>query len=49
VQYLLSRLRHDVQWLTGTAHRIETGELTWPQGLPASHRTPAADHPGRIA
>jgi DNA-binding PadR family transcriptional regulator len=30
VHYLLSRLRHDMQWLTGTAHRIETGELGWP-------------------
>jgi DNA-binding PadR family transcriptional regulator len=30
VHYLLSRLRHDMQWLTGTAHRIETGELAWP-------------------
>jgi hypothetical protein len=29
VHYLLSRLRHDMQWLTGTAHRIETGELAW--------------------
>lgn len=30
VHYLLSRLRHDTQWLAGTAHRIETGELAWP-------------------
>jgi DNA-binding PadR family transcriptional regulator len=29
VHYLLSRLRHDMRWLTGTAHRIETGELAW--------------------
>jgi hypothetical protein len=38
VHYLLSRLRHDMQWLTGTAHRIETGELAWPRtsGLPAA-------------
>ena len=37
VHYLLSRRRHDMQWLTGTAHRIETGELAWPRtrGLPA--------------
>ena len=27
VHYLLSRLRRDMQWLTGTAHRIQTGEL----------------------
>lgn len=30
VHYLLSRLRHDMQWLADTAHRIETGELAWP-------------------
>lgn len=30
VHYLLSRLRHEIQWLAGTAHRIETGELAWP-------------------
>jgi DNA-binding PadR family transcriptional regulator len=30
VHYLLSRLRHDRQWLTATAQRIRTGELTWP-------------------
>jgi DNA-binding PadR family transcriptional regulator len=29
VHYLLSRLRHDMQWLTRTAQRIETGELAW--------------------
>jgi hypothetical protein len=29
VHYLLSRLRHDMRWLTGTADRIETGELAW--------------------
>ena len=28
--HYLYRLRHDMQWLTGTAHRIETGELAWP-------------------
>ncbi|TJZ78596.1 hypothetical protein FCG67_11285 [Rhodococcus oryzae] len=28
-QYLLSRLRHDVDWLEGTAQRIEAGELSW--------------------
>lgn len=30
VHYLLARLRHDRQWLTATARRIETGELAWP-------------------
>jgi hypothetical protein len=30
VHYLLSRLQHDMQWLTGTAHQIETGQLAWP-------------------
>jgi DNA-binding PadR family transcriptional regulator len=30
VHYLLTRLQHDRQWLTATAHRIETGELAWP-------------------
>jgi hypothetical protein len=30
VHYLLTRLRHDRQWLTATARRIETGELAWP-------------------
>jgi DNA-binding PadR family transcriptional regulator len=30
VHYLLSRLQHDMRWLTGTAQRIETGELAWP-------------------
>jgi DNA-binding PadR family transcriptional regulator len=30
VHYLLARLKHDEQWLTATARRIETGELTWP-------------------
>jgi DNA-binding PadR family transcriptional regulator len=30
VHYLLSRLHHDIRWLTGTAYRIETGNLTWP-------------------
>lgn len=27
--YLLSRLRHDVDWLEGTVRRIEAGELGW--------------------
>ncbi|PXX58706.1 hypothetical protein DFR70_11341 [Nocardia tenerifensis] len=27
--YLLSRLRHDADWLEGTARRIETGDLSW--------------------
>lgn len=27
--YLLSRLRHDVDWLAGAVRRIETGELGW--------------------
>jgi DNA-binding PadR family transcriptional regulator len=30
VHYLLARLRHDREWLTATAQRIRTGELTWP-------------------
>ena len=30
VHYLLTRLQHDRQWLTATAHRIETRELAWP-------------------
>ena len=30
VHYLLTRLNHDRQWLTATAHRIETGQLAWP-------------------
>jgi hypothetical protein len=30
VHYLLTRLRHDRQWLGATARRIEAGELTWP-------------------
>ena len=30
VHYLLARLRHDREWLTGTAARIRTGDLTWP-------------------
>ncbi|PTR38632.1 DNA-binding PadR family transcriptional regulator [Rhodococcus sp. OK611] len=29
VQYLLSRLRHDIDWLEGTARRIAAGELSW--------------------
>ena len=51
VHYLLSRLQHDMQWLTGTAHRIETGELTWPltRRLPASHRGPAPERDGMAA
>jgi len=35
VHYLLARLRHDRQWLTGTAARIRTGDLTWPGSAPA--------------
>ena len=37
VHYLLGRLRHDLDWLTGTAYRIETGALAWPRprDLPA--------------
>lgn len=31
VHYLLSRLRHDMDWLASTAHRIDTGELAWPR------------------
>lgn len=27
--YLLSRLRHDVDWLEGTARRIEAGGISW--------------------
>ncbi|NKY49662.1 PadR family transcriptional regulator [Nocardia vermiculata] len=27
--YLLARLRHDLDWLERTAHRIEAGELGW--------------------
>jgi hypothetical protein len=30
VHYLLTRLKHDRQWLTATARRIETRELAWP-------------------
>jgi DNA-binding PadR family transcriptional regulator len=30
VHYLLSRLRHDRQWLIDAAHRVETGQLSWP-------------------
>jgi hypothetical protein len=30
VHYLLARLQHDREWLTATAQRIQTGELTWP-------------------
>jgi hypothetical protein len=30
VHYLLARLRHDREWLTATAQRIRTAELTWP-------------------
>jgi hypothetical protein len=30
VHYLLSRPDHDRKWLTTTARRIETGELSWP-------------------
>jgi hypothetical protein len=30
VHYLLARLRHDREWLTATAARIRTGDLTWP-------------------
>ncbi|MEV4602716.1 helix-turn-helix transcriptional regulator [Amycolatopsis sp. NPDC049253] len=29
--YLLSRLRHDIEWLGRTADRIGDGELAWPQ------------------
>jgi DNA-binding PadR family transcriptional regulator len=28
--YLQSRLHHDTQWLTATAHRIKSGNLPWP-------------------
>ncbi|AQA23308.1 transcriptional regulator PadR-like family protein [Rhodococcus sp. MTM3W5.2] len=28
-QYLLSRLRHDIDWLERTAQRIEAGGLSW--------------------
>jgi hypothetical protein len=38
VDYLLGRLRHDIQWLTSTAHRIETGELAWPAARGLSGR-----------
>jgi hypothetical protein len=30
VHYLITRLKHDGQWLTATARRIEAGELAWP-------------------
>ena len=45
VHYLLSRLHHDIRWLTGTAHRIETGQLAWPaaRGLPARYQRPAPE------
>lgn len=29
VHYLVTRLRHDREWLTVTAGRIQAGELTW--------------------
>ena len=35
VHYLLARLRHDREWLTATAARIRTGDLTWPGSAPA--------------
>jgi DNA-binding PadR family transcriptional regulator len=51
VHYLLSRLKHDIQWLTGTAHRIETGELTWSRTrrLPTSHRRLTPERAGMIS
>jgi DNA-binding PadR family transcriptional regulator len=30
VHYLITRLRHDREWLTVTAQRIESGDLAWP-------------------
>jgi hypothetical protein len=30
VHYLSTRLRHDREWRTVTAQRIESGDLAWP-------------------
>ncbi len=32
--YFLTRLHHDIEWLTATARRIKSGDLSWPPDSP---------------